>query len=165
MDTTRDHLPLVLAAAQAAGPHDGDSEAWLQRVQHLAVELHLLARQLGERLERIDAAAVFTGTIVDVRIEASSTRAIVRFRPDKTTQDRELEEIRTERGDTPEGTAMIARARAMVGHRAVFYKYNEKMESAGAAPKGSTVRILVHLVDLGRAPVAQPPGRHAKAPV
>ncbi len=93
--------------------------------------MHLLARQLGERLERIDAAAVFTGTIVDVRIEASSTRAIISFRPDKTTQDRELEEIRTERGDTPEGAAMIARARAMVGRRAVFYEYNEKMESAG----------------------------------
>jgi hypothetical protein len=57
----------------------------------------------------------------------------------------EVEEIRTDRGDTDAGRAMIARARSLTGRRVLVYK---QVESMASDPKRK-VRIAAHVMDLG----------------
>ncbi|MER5728958.1 hypothetical protein ABT084_11600 [Streptomyces sp. NPDC002138] len=81
-------------------------------------------------------------TLLAVRVEASSTRGVLVLR----NTSGELEQpIRTDRGDSEAGRAMLERARALVGHRVRVYRLNERMASN---PK-LEVRIVVHLAGFG----------------
>ncbi|MFE1415557.1 hypothetical protein ACFW6F_32895 [Streptomyces sp. NPDC058746] len=53
--------------------------------------------------------------------------------------------IRTDRGDTDAGAAMIARAEALVGRRVLVYK---EMEALASNPMHKA-RVVLHLMDLG----------------
>ncbi|WP_435058366.1 hypothetical protein [Streptomyces sp. bgisy060] len=135
-------LELTLAAARAVGPcPPGEEAAWTEQVRAKAVTLYTLADSVGQDLQRLDSAKQFTATLLAVRVEATSTRGVLVVR----NTSGELEHLRTDRGDTDAGRAMIDRARALVGHRLRVYRLNEQM--TGNATR--QVRTVVHLTDHG----------------
>ncbi len=136
-------LDLVIAAVHAVGPCPaGPEAAWTDQVRERAVSLYVLGDTVGQDIARLDAAKQFTATLLDVRVEATSTRGVLVLR----NSSGELEQpIRTDRGDSEAGRAMIERARALVGHRVRVYRLNERMASNAKLE----VRIVVHLADYG----------------
>ncbi|MFJ8810787.1 hypothetical protein [Streptomyces sp. NPDC102490] len=135
-------LELTLAAARAVGPcPPGEEAAWTEQVRARAVHLYALADTVGQDLQRLDAAKQFTATLLCVRIESTSTRGLLLVR----NTSGELERLRTDRGDSEVGRAMIERARALVGHRLRVYRVNEQMASNAKLQ----VRTVVHLTDYG----------------
>ncbi|MFB7649432.1 hypothetical protein ACFC0S_15755 [Streptomyces sp. NPDC056084] len=135
-------LELTLAAARAVGPcPPGEEAAWTEQVRARAVSLYTLADTVGQDLARLDSAKQFTATLLSVRVEATSTRGLLVLR----NTSGELEHLRTDRGDSDAGRAMIERARALVGHRLRVYRLNEQM--SGNANR--QVRTVVHLADHG----------------
>ncbi|MFH8294936.1 hypothetical protein [Streptomyces sp. NPDC018059] len=136
------HQPLVVAAAQAAGPcPPGEEPQWQARVRALAVDLFVLGDVVARDLQRLASATTFPATLLAVTVEDTSTRGILRLR----NVSGELEVIRTDRGDSDAGAAMIARAQTLVGRRVLVYK---DMEPLASNPKHK-VRVAVHLMDLG----------------
>ncbi|QKV98227.1 hypothetical protein HUT19_41645 (plasmid) [Streptomyces sp. NA02950] len=135
-------LELTLAAARAVGPcPPGEEAAWTEQVRARAVHLYTLADTVSGDLQRLDSAKQFTATLLTVRVEATSTRGILVVR----NTSGELERLRTDRGDSDAGRAMIERARALVGHRLRVYRLNEQMASNAKLQ----VRTVVHLTDHG----------------
>ncbi|MDX3165786.1 hypothetical protein PV516_18550 [Streptomyces scabiei] len=135
-------LELTLAAARAVGPcPPGEEAAWTDQVRARAIRLYTLADTIGQDLQRLDAAKQFTATLLTLRVEATSTRGVLVVR----NTSGELESLRTDRGDTDAGRAMIERARALVGHRLRVYRLNEQMASNAKLQ----VRTVVHLTDYG----------------
>ncbi|MFD7262667.1 hypothetical protein [Streptomyces sp. NPDC059874] len=137
------HQSLVVAAAQAAGPCAvGEESAWQARVRALAVDLFVLGDVVARDIQRLGAATRFPATLLGVTVEESSTRGVLLLR----NVSGELEPaIRTDRGDTDAGAAMIARAQALVGRRVLVYK---EMEALASNPMHKA-RVVVHLMDLG----------------
>ena len=69
------HYSLVIAAAQAAGPcPPGGETAWGRRVHGLTVDLHLIAQQARQDIERLESARTFIAFLEKVEIEESSRR-------------------------------------------------------------------------------------------
>lgn len=137
------HQSLVVAAAQAAGPCPaGEEPAWQARVRALAVDLFVLGDVVARDIQRLAAATRFPATLLGVAVEESSTRGVLLLR----NVSGELEPaIRTDRGDTDAGAAMIARAQGLVGRRVLVYK---EMEALASNPMHKA-RVVVHLMDLG----------------
>jgi hypothetical protein len=134
---------LVTAAAQAAGPcPPGDETVWGRRVHALAVELHLIAQQARQDIERLDSAKTFVAFLEKVGIEESSRRGLLTLR----LPSGESEPIRTEQKDTERGRSLIERARSLEGRWVLVYRYNEQ-KSTGQ--RHQSVRMLAHLMDLG----------------
>src|SRR3984885_12171777 len=101
------HYSLVIAAAQAAGPcPPGEEAAWGRRVHGLTVDLHLIAQQARQDIERLESARTFIAFLEQVEIEESSRRGLVTLR----LPSGESETIRTEQADTDRGRALIERA-------------------------------------------------------
>lgn len=135
-------LELTLAAARAVGPCPPSEEAtWTDQVRARVITLYTLADTVGQDLARLDAAKQFTATLLAVTVEATSTRGKLLLR--NTSGD--LEHLRTDRGDTDAGRAMIERASALVGYRLRVYRLNEQMASNAK----NQVRTVVHLADHG----------------
>lgn len=140
--TRRDQIILAAVTSVPAGTDD----EWEAQVRNRAMNI---AAMLGERssvsraLERMEGASVFVGTIVGGRIEQSSTRMQIDIMTDKA--EGKIEQIRTDRTDSPEGKAVANLARSLKGHRVLVYKGMEQM----AGSQDRKVRVLVHLVDLG----------------
>jgi hypothetical protein len=136
------HYSLVLAAAQAAGPcPPGEEAAWGRRVHSLTVDLHLIAQQARQDIERLESARTFIAFLEKVEIEESSRRGLVTLR----LPSGESEPIRTEQADTDRGRVLIERARSLEGRWVLVYRYNEHK----AGQRNQSVRMLAHLVDLG----------------
>ena len=136
------HYSLVIAAAQAAGPcPPGEEAAWGRRVHGLTVDLHLIAQQAGQDIERLESARTFVAFLEKVEIEESSRRGLVTLR----LPSGESEPIRTEHADTDRGRALIERARSLEGRWVLVYRYNERK----AGQRNQSVRMLAHLMDLG----------------
>jgi hypothetical protein len=136
------HYSLVIAAAQAAGPcPPGEEAAWGRRVQGLTVDLHLIAQQARQDIERLESARTFIAFLEKVEIEESSRRGLLTLR----LPSGESEPIRTEQKDTDRGRALIDRARSLEGRWVLVYRYNERK----AGPRNQSVRMLAHLTDLG----------------
>jgi hypothetical protein len=134
---------LVTAAAQAAGPcPPGDETAWGRRVHALTVDLHLIAQQARQDIERLDSAKTFVAFLEQVEIEESSRRGLLTLR----LPSGESEPIRTEQKDTERGRSLIERARSLEGRWVLVYRYNEQ-KSTGQ--RHQSVRMLAHLMDLG----------------
>ena len=97
------HYSLVIAAAQAAGPcPPGGEAAWGRRVHGLTVDLHLIAQQARQDIERLESARTFIAFLEKVEIEESSRRGLLTLR----LPSGESEPIRTEQKDTDRGQAM-----------------------------------------------------------
>lgn len=110
----------------------------------MALELFTLADTLDARLQRLSEqgrSGQFTAVVIGVTVEESSTRGVLTL----LNSSADYEQIRTDRGDTDAGRAMIERARALIGHRVRVYRYNEPM----ASNKTHGSRVVVHLSDLG----------------
>jgi hypothetical protein len=136
------HYSLVIAAAQAAGPcPPGGEAAWGRRVEGLTVDLHLIAQQARQDIERLETARTFTAFLEKVEIEESSRRGLVTLR----LPSAESETVRTEHADTDRGRALIERARSLTGRWVLVYRYNEQK----AGQRNQSVRMLAHLMDLG----------------
>jgi hypothetical protein len=136
------HYSLVIAAAQAAGPcPPGEEAAWGRRVHGLTVDLHLIAQQARQDIERLESARTFVAFLEKVEIEESSRRGLLTLR----LPSGESEPIRTEQKDTDRGRALIERARSLEGRWVLVYRYNERM----AGQRKQSVRMLAHLMDLG----------------
>lgn len=142
---------IILAAIAAAGPAPRNSQGalnggrWHAQIKELAVEIALMLDEkspISRAITRIEAAEKpFVVTVLGGSVEASSTRAVIRFVAEKG--DGNEEEIRTERTDTADGRAMLEKCKALKGHRALFYKYMDDGND------GRKYRLLVHAVDLG----------------
>jgi hypothetical protein len=136
------YYSLVIAAAQAAGPcPPGEEAAWGRRVRGLTVDLHLIAQQARQDIERLESARTFIAFLEKVEIEESSRRGLVTLR----LPSGEAEPIRTEHANTDRGRALIDRARSLEGRWVLVYRYNERK----AGQRGQSVRMLAHLMDLG----------------
>ena len=133
---------LVIAAAQAAGPcPPGQEAAWGRRVHGLTVDLHLIAQQARQDIERLESARTFIAFLEKVEIEESSRRGLLTLR----LPSGESEPIRTEQQDTDRGRALIERARSLEGRWVLVYRYNERKSGS----RTQSVRMLAHLMDLG----------------
>ena len=136
------HYSLVIAAAQAAGPcPPGEEAAWGRRVHSLTVDLHLIAQQARQDIERLESARTFIAFLEKVQIEESSRRGLLTLR----LPSGESEPIRTEQKDTDRGHALIERARSLEGRWVLVYRYNEQK----TGQRNQSVRMLAHLMDLG----------------
>ena len=136
------HYSLVIAAAQAAGPcPPGGEAAWGRRVHGLTVDLHLIAQQARQDIERLESAKTFIAFLEKVEIEESSRRGLLTLR----LPSGEREPIRTEQKDTDRGHALIERARSLEGRWVLVYRYNERK----TGQRNQSVRMLAHLMDLG----------------
>ena len=136
------HYSLVIAAAQAAGPCPPGAEvAWGRRVHGLTVDLHLIAQQAKQDIERLESARTFIAFLEKVEIEESSRRGLVTLR----LPSGESEPIRTEHADTDRGRVLIERARSLEGRWVLVYRYNEQK----TGQRNQSVRMLAHLLDLG----------------
>jgi hypothetical protein len=136
------HYSLVIAAANAAGPcAPGEEAAWGRRVQGLTVDLHLIAQQARQDIERLESARTFIAFLEKVEIEESSRRGLVTLR----LPSGETEPIRTEQVGTDRGRALVERARSLEGRWVLVYRYNERK----AGQRNQSVRMLAHLMDLG----------------
>ncbi|MET8451649.1 hypothetical protein [Streptomyces sp. NPDC005209] len=131
---------LVIAAAQAAGPcPPGDEPDWGRRVQALTVDLHMIAQQAAQDIDRLETSARFVAFLEDVEVEESSRRGLLTLR----TPAGDVEHIRTEQQETDRGRELIARARSLKGRWVVVFRYNEKASAT------KSVRMLAHLMDVG----------------
>lgn len=136
------HYSLVVAAAQAAGPcPPGEEAAWGRRVHGLTVDLHLIAQQARQDIERLESSRTFVAFLEKVEIEESSRRGLLTLR----LPSGESEPIRTEQEGTDRGRALIERARSLEGRWVLVYRYNERM----SGQRRQSVRMLAHLMDLG----------------
>ena len=141
-DVDNSHYSLVIAAAQAAGPcPPGGEAAWGRRVHGLTVDLHLIAQQARQDIERLEAARTFIAFLEKVEIEESSRRGLLTLR----LPSGESEPIRTEQKDTDRGQSLIERARSLEGRWVLVYRYNERK----TGQRNQSVRMLAHLMDLG----------------
>src|ERR1700727_820235 len=136
------HYSLVIAAAQAAGPCPPGGEAgWGRRVHGLTVDLHLIAQQARQDIERLESSRTFVAFLEKVEIEESSRRGLLTLR----LPSGEGEPIRTEQKDSDRGRALIERARSLDGRWVLVYRYNERK----AGQRNQSVRMLAHLMDMG----------------
>src|SRR6202050_2564741 len=136
------HYSLVIAAAQAAGPcPPGGEAAWGRRVHGLTVDLHLIAQQARQDIERLESARTFIAFLEKGELEESRPRGLLTLR----RPSGESEPIRTEQKDTDRGQALIERSRSLEGRWVLVYRYNERK----TGQRNQSVRMLAHLMDLG----------------
>lgn len=146
----QDTTQIILAAVGAAGPVGDDRSAWMDEVTDLAAEITVMCSdrsRVARRVQAIRNSKVFTATIIGGKLEASSTRGVVNLRTKPTQQHPDgIEQVRTERGDTRDGTTMWERLKSLKGHRVVLWV--EVQEYNGGQGK---VRVVQHVEDLGPA--------------
>jgi hypothetical protein len=149
-------LQIVTAAVAAVGAVGDDQAAWQGRVDEMIARLTAMCAETSPAarlIEQVERSKTFTATIVGGKLEASSTRVVVKLktRPSERNPDG-VEEARTERTDTPAGRAMSQRLRALKGHRVAVWVEIEQI-----AGSDKRVRVVRHVEDLGvDADVAQP---------
>lgn len=162
-DQLREARLIVAAAIAAAGPCQS-SIAWRGRVNSLIAPV---AAMFGERSNQVQRAlgmlnaSVFTAPFVGMEMENSSTRIIVKLEHpiDKDHPDG-IEQLRTERTDTPAGKAMAEKLEHVApGNTLLCWKALEDIRSGPNT--GRQVRVVYHIEILPdrkdsapRAPVA-----------
>lgn len=148
---------VVIAALSAVGNGDPTSELSIdeqvrQRVVELAVEASSAGNEksrLGRALSQLEGSTAFVAVIVGVKRDERNGRGIIGFKannPGQGANEAGVETINTEPEYFEAGASMIARARALKGHRVVIYKEVESFDSNGTMKKSKVCR---HLVDLG----------------
>ena len=142
---------IVTAAVIAAGPAGEDRAAWQTQVHENAVSIAVMSSetsQIAKAIDQIEKCKVFSGSVVAVKKEQSSTRGIVTLNTGtdrvKEGLDAGCEQVRTERTDNPFGLAMARKARELIGHRVLVWVEVEEIGDR-------KVRVLRHLESLGLA--------------
>lgn len=91
----------------------------------------------------------FVGTIVSVKLDKKTRRAIVHYRaakPGENVAEDGTERISTEPVYKDDGFGMATLAKTLIGHHVLIYKQIESFTSNGETKRG---RVLRWLVDLG----------------
>lgn len=157
---TKERNDIILGAVTMTGPvAEGQTQSeWDSKLKTNAKSIALMLNDNSDVARTINMLAEcknFTGTILGVQKEASSTRGFValktvesKFSPDG------IETVRTERTDSSaEAKAFASRLRTeLTGHRVLVWV--EMQEIKGSA--GQKVRILQHVQDLGEDPDFDP---------
>jgi len=159
-----DRRQVILAAVSATGPDNGPDErglSWPLRVAENAARITAMLdprSEVSRAIGQVEMAKVFPATVVEVRREASSTRALVTLRTKVSDRHPDgLETARSERTDDPLGLAMARRLTALRGHRVMLWVELEQM----GANADRRVRVVRHVEDLG--PDASMPAPASKA--
>lgn len=144
-DATR--TTIIIAAAQAAGPDAGDGN-WGIAVSEKAASIAAMVSPhspVSKLVTDMAEAKAFTATILEVKKEQSSTRALVslKTRPSEHHPSG-VEPARTDRTDNPSGLALARKMRELKYHRVMVWIAME--EVSGGSRK---VRVLRHVEDLG----------------
>ena len=119
---------IITAAVIAAGPAGEDRADWQFRVQENAVSIAVMAGEtssVAKAIESIEKSKVFTGTVVSVKREKSSTRGVITLHTgtDRTKEGvpAGCEQVRTERTDNPIGLSMAKKMKALIGRKVVVW--------------------------------------------
>lgn len=134
----------AMLAVMSAGSAEG--REWKRKVQEALPKMAALVRDdygfWGKEAQGIIDASVFVGTYRGHELEESSQRLIVKIESAHDAGDGpEIEQIRTERTDTPPGAVMAARLKALEpGVEIAAFKKIEAMRGS----KDRKVRVLVH---------------------
>jgi len=141
---------IVLAAVSATGPMGNDQNDWMVSIQDMAARITAMCTpnsSVAKVIQGVANSKVFTGVVLGIVKEDSSTRGVVtiRGRPSKFHEDG-IETARTERTDSPVGLAMAKRIRRLVGHRIVLWVEVEQIRDGS-----SKTRVIRHVEDLGMA--------------
>ncbi|GAB2733899.1 hypothetical protein [Nocardioides pakistanensis] len=144
---------ITAAAVMSAGPVTAyeDRAAYNAAVHENAVSIAIMASEsgsIGKALTQIENCKIFSGTVVSVKKEKSSTRGVITLNTG-TDRAREgvpegCEQVRTERTDNPIGLAMARKMREMIGHRVLVWVEVEEINNGA-----NKVRVLRHAEDLG----------------
>lgn len=148
---------IALAALSTTIRADGEDEkVWEARVQLAAAAMTAMLNNdrspVLAAIDQVDEAKIFTGTLVSITKEVSSTRGIVILQtgnerqaeyPKGTPLPAGQEFIRTERTDDPVGKIMANKVRPLVGHEVVVWVELQTMKNS------NKVRVLRHIEDRG----------------
>jgi hypothetical protein len=156
---------VISGAISAAGPMGGNQYDWEQRIiAALPVVASLFDEggMIAQRAEWFDKAHIYTGLFVDVRLEESSQRLVLRTDPEKTKDGKPvIDDIRTDRVDTVIGKRQQALLNAChPGDKLLIWRVNEPMKTDAM----KNVRVAYLIKRIGRAQVpagagTQPAGR------
>ena len=152
--------PIVLAAAQAAGPvPEGGDAAWLGRVKLIAINLTLAEKEISQRIELLQKIqlgskpenggtkgwGIIRGTLISA-VEEHTKRALITYEAfDRESAEMKQEHIRTDFLANPDAAALLESAQSLIGHEVDMYKYQEAMQGNS----GRSVRLVAHIVDRG----------------
>lgn len=148
---------VAISAAASVGAGDPNSvHSVEEQVRQRIVELTVAAlnannpdSRIAKTIDQIQECHVFPAILLGGSKDENTGRTIVRIKADNPGQQADAdgnETINTERTFIPEGAAMTALARSLVGHRVLVFKQVEVFTSGGQTKKG---KVLRHLVDLG----------------
>lgn len=128
-----------------------DPGAWQTAVIQNAVQIAVMAGEKSNvvaAIDQITKSKTFTGTVIEVKKEPSSTRGIITLH---TGTDRVkegvpagCEQVRTDRTDNPLGLALARKMKNLIGHKVVVWVEVEEIN--GGSGK---VRVLRHVESLG----------------
>lgn len=151
-DATR--VSIILSAISAAGP--ADSEGWSAEVNDLAAKITAMTApdsDLSKVVNGVHNAKVFTGDVIGIRKEASSSRGIVTLKTGTTYTKPGLpegyEEARTDVTYNPAGKRMANRLRSLIGHKVAVWVEVEEYKKEGAPGGKGQSRVIRHVEDLG----------------
>lgn len=151
---------IILAAVAASGERD---EQWYSRVIANTRDIALMTSEKSDLARLVDSlidesVKVFPATLIKVKKEESSTRAIAYFKADKTNKTEPqkdpiskkplpvgVEFARTDRTDSEIGRSLAVQVQALARgrHRVLVFMKMERMDN------GNNVRTLIGLVDQG----------------
>lgn len=108
---------------------------------------------ISKVVQGVAKAKAFTGIVLGIRKEQSSTRGIVTLKTGTTAEhkgcDPGTEEARTDRTDNPVGKAMANHIRTLVGHRIAIRIEVEEYDAPNVSGGKGKVRVIRHVEDLG----------------
>lgn len=149
---------VITGAIAAAGPiGNRSSYDWEQQViacLPVVATMFDEERPVAERAMLFADAHVYTGLFIDVKIEESSQRAILRTDPEKTKDGvAVIDEIRTDRVDSTIGARIYKLLQSCrPGDSMLVWRVNEPMRT----DKMKNVRVAYHVKRLRRAAGSQP---------
>jgi hypothetical protein len=145
---------VISGAIAAAGPLGtaGNQYDWEQRIiAALPVVASLFDEggMVAQRAEWFDNAHIYVGLFMDVRLEESSQRLVLRTDPERTKNGQpEIDEIRTDRIDTVIGKRQKALLDAcQPGDKLLIWRVNEPMKTDAM----KNVRVAYLIKRIGRA--------------
>lgn len=147
-----DNLPLILAAANAAGPApDGDRHDWLNKVESIARDLHRVAGRFDP--DRIEGTRFACELVSVERVKpgtAKNEKARLSYKALKDTKFSKAGNVYTI--DTnfltdPVAAKVEADAKALLGKKVLITKINEHADKDGAPQSGFKVAVGIALAD------------------
>ncbi|WP_422759091.1 hypothetical protein [Paenarthrobacter sp. C1] len=153
---TKERNDIILGAVAMTGPVGDNQAEWAARLKTNAKSLTLMLNDNSDVARSIAMLADcknFTGTILGVQKEASSTRGFIAFKTAESKFNPDgIETARTERTDSDEeAKAFASRLRnELTGHRVLVWIEMQETKN------GQKVRILQHVQDLGPDPDFDP---------